>query len=154
MDEPFGAIDPVVRGRLQDELLRLQQVLHKTIVFVTHDIDEAVRLGDRIALFSAGGALEQYAAPDLLLGAPASAFVDEFLGDGRMVRRLGLRRVRSARLCDPDGQGVPATAIDADATLREALDAVLGTGDGRVAVRESGRILGIIDSESIREAVR
>ncbi len=154
MDEPFGAIDPLVRGRLQDELLRLQQVLHKTIVFVTHDIDEAVRLGDRIALFSAGGALEQYAAPDLLLGAPASAFVDEFLGDGRMVRRLGLRRVRSARLRDPDGQGVPATAIDADATLREALDAVLGTGDGRVAVRESGRILGIIDSESIREAVR
>jgi CBS domain-containing protein len=71
-----------------------------------------------------------------------------------MVRRLGLRRVRSARLRDADGQGVPATAIDADATLREALDAVLGTGDGRVAVRESGRILGIIDSESIREAVR
>ena len=77
MDEPFGAVDPIVRERLQDEFLRLQREVRKTVLFVTHDIDEAVRMGDRIAVFSEGGHLEQYDAPSRLLGAPATDFVAE-----------------------------------------------------------------------------
>jgi osmoprotectant transport system ATP-binding protein len=80
MDEPFGAVDPIVRSRLQDEFLRLQQEVRKTIVFVTHDIDEAIKMGDRIAVFRQGGHLEQYAPPDELLAEPANDFVADFLG--------------------------------------------------------------------------
>ena len=90
MDEPFGAIDPIARERLQNELLRLQRVVRKTIVFVTHDIDEAVKLGDRVALLSKGGVLEQFATPEELLAHPQSAFVTGFLGEGPLVRRLAL----------------------------------------------------------------
>ncbi|MYW69128.1 ATP-binding cassette domain-containing protein [Streptomyces sp. SID8379] len=90
MDEPFGAVDPVVRTQLQDELLRLQQELNKTIVFVTHDIDEAVRLGDRIAVFREGGHLVQCAAPAELLARPADDFVADFLGAERGLKLLSL----------------------------------------------------------------
>ncbi|MBT2400912.1 ABC transporter ATP-binding protein [Streptomyces sp. ISL-100] len=90
MDEPFGAVDPVVRTQLQDELLRLQQELSKTIVFVTHDIDEAVRLGDRIAVFRTGGHLVQCAPPAELLARPADSFVADFLGAERGVKLLSL----------------------------------------------------------------
>ncbi|MEV6795057.1 ABC transporter ATP-binding protein [Streptomyces sp. NPDC051320] len=90
MDEPFGAVDPVVRTQLQDELLRLQQELSKTIVFVTHDIDEAVRLGDRIAVFRTGGHLVQCAEPAELLARPANAFVSDFLGAERGLKLLSL----------------------------------------------------------------
>ncbi|WP_017570114.1 ABC transporter ATP-binding protein [Nocardiopsis halotolerans] len=88
MDEPFSAVDPVVRASLQDELLRLQRELHKTIVFVTHDIDEAVRLGDRIAVFRPGGTLAQYDSPERLLAEPSDSFVESFVGYDRGVRRL------------------------------------------------------------------
>lgn len=88
MDEPFSAVDPVVRHDLQDELLRLQADLAKTIVFVTHDIDEAIRVGDRVAVFRAGGQLVQVAAPDDLLAAPTDEFVSSFLGTDRGIRRL------------------------------------------------------------------
>ncbi|GAB3207993.1 ABC transporter ATP-binding protein [Marinactinospora thermotolerans] len=88
MDEPFSAVDPVVRTGLQDELLRLQQELRKTIVFVTHDIDEAVRIGDAVAVFRAGGTLAQFSTPERLLAEPADEFVEEFVGYDRGVRRL------------------------------------------------------------------
>ncbi|MFJ1599577.1 ABC transporter ATP-binding protein [Streptomyces sp. NPDC088261] len=88
MDEPFSAVDPVVRKGLQDELLRIQAELGKTIVFVTHDIDEAIKLGDRIAVMRTGGRLAQFAPPGELLSAPADAFVEDFLGNDRGVRRL------------------------------------------------------------------
>ncbi|MXQ63371.1 ATP-binding cassette domain-containing protein [Actinomadura rayongensis] len=88
MDEPFSAVDPIVRASLQDEFLRLQSELEKTIVFVTHDIDEAVKLGHRIAVFQVGGRLAQFTAPDDLLAAPASDFVRDFLGGERGIRRL------------------------------------------------------------------
>jgi osmoprotectant transport system ATP-binding protein len=91
MDEPFGAVDPVVRTQLQDELLRLQKELNKTIVFVTHDIDEAVRLGDRIAIFRTGGHLVQCAAPAELLARPADDFVADFLGAERGLKLLSLK---------------------------------------------------------------
>jgi osmoprotectant transport system ATP-binding protein len=88
MDEPFGAIDPITRSRLQDEFRKLQRELGKTVVFVTHDIDEALKLGDRIAVLKPGGVLAQYAAPEELVRSPADAFVEEFVGADRMIERL------------------------------------------------------------------
>ena len=93
MDEPYSAVDPIVRTRLQDELLALQERVRKTIVFVTHDVDEAIRLADRVAVLNVGGVLAQYAAPAELLAAPASEFVARFLGRERGLRRLALMRV-------------------------------------------------------------
>jgi osmoprotectant transport system ATP-binding protein len=93
MDEPFGAVDPIVRERLQDELLRLQEQLARTILFVTHDIDEAIRLGDLLAVFQTGGILAQFDTPDAILGAPASDFVARFVGTDRGLKRLSLSRV-------------------------------------------------------------
>jgi osmoprotectant transport system ATP-binding protein len=93
MDEPFGAVDPIVRSRLQDELVDLQARLHKTVVLVTHDLDEALKLADRIALLNVGGRVEQYAEPDELLRAPANGFVESFVGEDRSIRRLALARV-------------------------------------------------------------
>ncbi|HKR98172.1 MAG TPA: ABC transporter ATP-binding protein, partial [Candidatus Dormibacteraeota bacterium] len=153
LDEPFGAIDPVTRMRLQDELVRLQSVVLKTIVFVTHDIDEAVKLGDRIALFEHGGRLAQVATPAELLAHPASDFAASFVGEGRLVRRLGLIKLADVRLA-PTVEPAPALSVDAAVTLREALDAVLRSPDGRVAVTEDGRLLGMVDSEVIRKAAR
>jgi osmoprotectant transport system ATP-binding protein len=90
MDEPFGAVDPIVRGRLQDQFLGLQRRLKKTIVMVTHDIDEAIKLGDRVAILNVGGILEQYEPPPDLLREPANDFVADFLGSDRGLKRLGL----------------------------------------------------------------
>lgn len=90
MDEPFGAIDPITRERLQDEFLEIQRQVAKTICFVTHDLTEAVKLGDRIAVFGPGGVLEQYGTPEQVLTQPANEFVAEFVGSGAAVRRLSL----------------------------------------------------------------
>jgi osmoprotectant transport system ATP-binding protein len=98
MDEPFGAVDPVARDRLQVEFLRLQEQVRKTIVFVTHDIDEAIRLGDRIAVMREGGHLEQYADPSTLLSEPATGFVADFVGAERTLRRLSVVNVTTAGL--------------------------------------------------------
>jgi osmoprotectant transport system ATP-binding protein len=100
MDEPFGAVDPIRRERLQNEFLRLQARLHKTIVFVTHDVDEAIKMADRIAILQVGGVLAQYDTPDRLLAAPASDFVEHFVGADRGLKRLSLGRVRDLTL-DP-----------------------------------------------------
>ena len=98
MDEPFGAIDPINRERLQNEFLRLQAALRKTVVFVTHDIDEAIKMGDRIAVLQDGGVLAQYASPAELLTNPANAFVKDFVGADRALKRLALQRVRDVDL--------------------------------------------------------
>ena len=98
MDEPFGAIDPINRERLQNEFLRLQAEIRKTIVFVTHDIDEAIKMGDRIAMLKEGGHLAQYAPPAELLMAPADEFVEQFVGADRALKRLALQRVRDVDL--------------------------------------------------------
>lgn len=115
MDEPFGAVDPIVRERLQDELLRLQQRLHKTIVMVTHDLDEAIRLGDRLAILGTGGALHQYATPAEILERPADGFVAGFLGDERGLRRLSLIPVSAIPL-----EAGPVVAPDATAEAARA----------------------------------
>jgi osmoprotectant transport system ATP-binding protein len=98
MDEPFGAIDPINRERLQNEFLRLQAQVRKTIVFVTHDIDEAIKMGDRVAVMQVGGVLAQYATPAELLMAPADEFVEDFVGADRALKRLALQRVRDIDL--------------------------------------------------------
>jgi len=101
MDEPFGAVDPILRDRLQNELLRLQARVHKTIVFVTHDVDEAIKMADRIAILQRGGVLAQYDTPDAILAGPASEFVEHFVGADRGLKRLSLLRVRDLPLSDP-----------------------------------------------------
>ena len=98
MDEPFGAIDPINRERLQNEFLRLQAEIRKTVLFVTHDIDEAIKIGDRIAVMREGGRVEQYATPAELLMAPATEFVEDFVGADRALKRLALMRVRDIDL--------------------------------------------------------
>jgi osmoprotectant transport system ATP-binding protein len=98
MDEPFGAIDPIVRDRLQNEFLRLQEQIRKTIVFVTHDIDEAIKMGDRIAILREGSQVAQYDTPEQILTAPADDFVSDFIGRGASLKRLNLSRVRDVEL--------------------------------------------------------
>src|SRR5579863_6503251 len=151
MDEPFGAIDPIARERLQNELLRLQSVVRKTIVFVTHDIDEAVKLGDRVALLSKGGVLEQFTTPEELLAHPQSAFVTGFLGEGPLVRRLALIPISAIELTPLNGTP-PDASVGAGGTLRDALDAVLRAPDGRVSVVSDGNTLGVMDADVIRAA--
>jgi osmoprotectant transport system ATP-binding protein len=108
MDEPFGAVDPVVRALLQDELLKLQSMLKKTIVFVTHDLDEAIRLGSKIAVFRPGGHLVQFAPPEELLAHPADDFVAGFLGRDRGLKLLSLRRLSEVGTAE-----VPTVAVGA-----------------------------------------
>jgi osmoprotectant transport system ATP-binding protein len=137
MDEPFGAVDPIVRARLQDELVDLQRRLRKTIVFVTHDIDEAIRLGDRMAILNVGGALEQYGAPVDVLAEPANDFVEQFLGAERGLKRLSLIDVRSTEL-DPG----PVVAPDASADIARRAMATAGTD--WIAVVDDGHLSGWI----------
>ncbi len=117
MDEPFSAVDPVVRERLQSEFLRLQETVRKTIVFVTHDIEEAVRLGDRIAVMSEGGNVEQYATPAELLGKPASPFVADFVGSDRALKRLAVTGIDVEDLERPPVVHVADGLADARAVM-------------------------------------
>ena len=127
MDEPFGAIDPIVRERLQNEFLRLQSEVRKTIVFVTHDIDEAIKLGDRIAILQDGSRLAQYDTPERILTAPADDFVAEFIGSGAALKRLDLSRVADIELA-------PGHVVRADSSGQDALAAVQASESGRVLV--------------------
>ena len=136
MDEPFGAVDPIVRSRLQDEFLRLQQEVRKTIVFVTHDIDEAIKMGDRIAIFRQGGHLEQYAPPDELLAEPANDFVADFLGAERGLKRLALIPVSAVKaepgpVVAPDEDGKRAVSV-AEAYGSDWVVVVVVDGDRRL----------------------
>ncbi|MPZ62741.1 MAG: betaine/proline/choline family ABC transporter ATP-binding protein [Propionibacteriales bacterium] len=120
MDEPFGAVDPVVRARLQDEFLRLQSDIAKTVLFVTHDIEEAVRMGDRVAVFEEGGRLAQVDTPARVLGSPADEFVAEFVGADRGVRRLTVTPVDRTDLEQPPTVRVDDTLADARSALQRA----------------------------------
>ena len=113
MDEPFGAVDPIRRERLQNELLRLQEQVRKTIIFVTHDVDEAIKMGDRIAILQRGGILAQYATPAEILASPASEFVERFVGSDRGLKRLSLARVRDLEL-------LPALTVEVGLAREEA----------------------------------
>ncbi len=139
MDEPFGAVDPLARERLQQEFLRLQAQLHKTVIFVTHDVDEAVALGDRIAVLSQGGVLEQYDTPAQVLGNPATGFVADFVGADRGLRRLSVTPIEITDLFTPPVIRPHSRMSDASA----AIDA----SDGRwgVVVDDDGRLMGWVE---------
>jgi osmoprotectant transport system ATP-binding protein len=153
MDEPFSAVDPIVRVRLQDEFLRLQRAVRKTIVMVTHDLDEAIRLADKVAVLSEGGVLQQYDAPAQLLSKPANDFVTEFVGADRGIKRLTVTEIDLSRLAPvssvdyrPGGPSVPSTA-----TVRDALAALLEGGTGWVAVTKGDEVAGVLTAAAIAE---
>ncbi|OIJ67684.1 polyamine ABC transporter ATP-binding protein [Streptomyces mangrovisoli] len=204
MDEPFGAVDPITRDHLQDELIRLQQELHKTIVFVTHDFDEAIKLGDRIAVLRERSHIAQFDTPEAILTNPADDFVSGFVGAGAALKRLNLSRVRDVEITD-----IPTVTVDTplqqifnslrasgtseillldrnhrpykwlrrgdlmrakgslaragtlvtdtvtrDATLRDALEAVLTDSSGRAAVTgRRGEYIGVVDMETLMNSV-
>jgi osmoprotectant transport system ATP-binding protein len=120
MDEPFGAVDPIVRDRLQNEFLRLQEELAKTILFVTHDIDEAIKMGDLVAVFQDGGIVAQFGTPAEILANPASEFVARFVGADRGLKRLALSRVSDLELTQPAIGAVGDDAADARRRAHEA----------------------------------
>ncbi|WDZ87929.1 ATP-binding cassette domain-containing protein [Micromonospora cathayae] len=149
MDEPFSAVDPIVRTRLQEEFLRLQAEMRKTIVLVTHDLDEAVRLGDRIAVLSEGGKLEQYDPPARLLGAPASDFVREFVGADRGIRRLAVTPVTRETLqpLPADLSGLPRVRLGGSAY--DALAALLGASADRAVVVDDDGPVGALTRQQL-----
>ncbi|MER5908185.1 betaine/proline/choline family ABC transporter ATP-binding protein [Streptomyces mirabilis] len=204
MDEPFGAVDPITRDHLQDELIRLQRELHKTIVFVTHDFDEAIKLGDRIAVLREHSHIAQFDTPEAILTNPADDFVSGFVGAGAALKRLNLTRVGDVEITDwptvtvddplqeifnklrssgtneillLDRRGRPYKwlrrgdlmrargslaragtlvhdTVTRDATLRDALEAVLIDNTGRVAVTgRRGEFTGVVDMETLMNSV-
>jgi osmoprotectant transport system ATP-binding protein len=150
MDEPFGATDPITREKLQAEFLRLQETLGKTIIFVTHDFDEAVRLGDRIAVLSGRSQIEQFDTPANILAAPANDYVASFIGHGAAIKRLTLIPVTEARLGPAsESSGGPVTVRATD-SLRDALDSLVLTGLGALTVLDfDGVAIGSISMERI-----
>jgi osmoprotectant transport system ATP-binding protein len=148
MDEPFGALDPITRTRLQDELKRLHAEVGKTIVFVTHDVDEAIKLGDRIAILREGGVLAQYATPDDLLAAPADDFVAAFIGQDRALRRLALRTLADVDL-DPVRDDA-AAEVQRTITVRNAVSLMLETGEDHVTVVNDGHRIGVFTLDAAR----
>lgn len=142
MDEPFAAVDPIVRGRLQDELLALQGQLSKTIVFVTHDIDEALKLGDRIALLNIGGVLTQFARPEKILREPADQFVEDFLGGERGLKRLALLRISDIKL-------EPGPVTQPETPSAEARRIMAAGGTDWVVVVGDGRLLGWVGEDDL-----
>jgi len=150
MDEPFGAVDPIRRERLQNEFLRLQAKLHKTIVFVTHDVDEAIKMADRIAILQVGGVLAQYDTPDRILAHPADDFVARFVGADRGLKRLALRRLEEIELEPVDGVPPDAPRAPGTATLRDALSAMLASSvQVGVVVDEHDALIGVISVGAI-----
>ncbi|MDN5896841.1 MAG: ATP-binding cassette domain-containing protein [Nocardioides sp.] len=156
MDEPFGAVDPVVRGRLQDEFRRLQRDLGKTVLLVTHDIDEAIRMGDRVAVFAQGGRLAQYDVPAVVLGSPADEFVADFVGSSRGLRRLAVTRIDPIHLEPLDGinTGDLAAAIDVESTLEEALAVLMREDKMMLGVKQGPKFLGVLTPNSIHASLR
>ena len=142
MDEPFGAVDPIVRERLQDQFLDIQARLRKTIVFVTHDMDEAIKMADRIAILNKGGVIEQLAPPEEILRAPANPFVESFVGAERGLKRLGLLSVADIEL----EQG---PVVAPSATVAEAQRVIEDCGMGWTSVVENGELLGWVDAATL-----
>ena len=138
MDEPFGAIDPINRARLQDEFLRLQAQVRKTIVFVTHDIDEAIKMGDRIAILREGGVLAQYDTPAAILTHPADDFVARFVGADRALKRLGLSTLADVELVAPNGLRPDGERVPLAMSVRDALSLLIAGG---------GRPLTVLDGD-------
>ncbi|WP_030846011.1 ABC transporter ATP-binding protein [Streptomyces sp. NRRL F-4474] len=155
MDEPFGAVDPVVRERLQNEFLTLQKTVRKTILLVTHDLEEAIRLGDRIAVYGTG-TIEQFDRPAAVLGDPATPYVASFVGADRGLKRLAVTTLAVGDLAPADGPQPPRTSVALGATLREALAALLQEDSGRIGVTDpdTGELAGVLTPEGVHRALR
>ena len=151
MDEPFGALDPITRGRMQDEFLRLHTEIRKTVIFVTHDIDEAIKMGDRIAILREGGVLAQYDTPDAILARPADDFVARFVGADRSLKRLALKRLADIELlAAPNGASASAPSVPASSTLRDALAYMLGEGARElIVVDDEGQPVGLCSVDHV-----
>ena len=155
MDEPFGAVDRITRERLQQEFIRIQRTLGKTVVFVTHDIDEAVMVGDRICLLKMQAQVAQYDTPERILTRPASDYVAEFLGRERLVRRMSVVRIESSTLEHADrgpAPGEPRVALNS--TLTEAFAAALTSPTEHAAVFDGERYAGSFTATSLLESLR
>jgi osmoprotectant transport system ATP-binding protein len=143
MDEPFGALDPITRLRLQTELRRLHREVGKTVIFVTHDVDEAITMGDRIALLRQGGTLAQYDTPDAILAHPADDFVAQFVGEDRALRRLALHRLWDVAL-EPGSQDELGPRVSMHTTVRNAVSVLLELKtDHLVVENDDGGVLGV-----------
>jgi osmoprotectant transport system ATP-binding protein len=156
MDEPFGAVDPINRKNLQDEFLRLQRDLHKTVMLVTHDIDEAVKMGDQVAVFAPGGRLAQYDVPAEVLGRPADDFVAEFVGASRGLRRLSVTPILRGDLeppTDPTASGALAS-LPVTASLEDALALMMRQDEPAVGVVDDGQTIGVLTPSGIHAALR
>ena len=138
MDEPFGAVDPITRDRLQREFLHIQEDIKKTIVFVTHDIDEAIKMGDKIAILKQGGVLAQYDTPENILAHPDSEFVSSFVGADRVLKRLSLTRVGEMDLEKANGGTEGLIRISGTLTVRDALSELIGSGHSSAVVEKDG----------------
>jgi osmoprotectant transport system ATP-binding protein len=138
MDEPFGAVDPITRERLQDEFLSIQHDIKKTVVFVTHDIDEAIKMGDKIAILKQGGFLVQYDTPENVLSNPNSEFVASFVGNDRILKRLSLTRVGEMQLEPANGGTEDLPCISEGLTVKDALSEIIGSGTTRGVVEKDG----------------
>jgi osmoprotectant transport system ATP-binding protein len=150
MDEPFGAIDPITRSRLQDEFLGLQQRVRKTVVFVTHDIDEAIKMGDKIAILRQGGILAQYGSPQEILTNPADDFVAEFVGADRALKRLGLSTLADVELLAPNGLRPGSNRVALKATVRDALSQMLAAGgEPLTVVDDQDHVVGLTTMEQL-----
>jgi osmoprotectant transport system ATP-binding protein len=153
MDEPFGAVDPITRERLQDEFLRIQENIKKTIVFVTHDIDEAIKMGNKIAILKQGGVLAQYDTPETILANPNSEFVASFVGTDRILKRLSLVRVGDMRLEPANGEAEDLPRIDGNLTVRDALSEIIGSGSTKGVVERDGE-KGLLTIDAIEKLSR
>jgi len=155
MDEPFGAVDRITRERLQQEFISIQRSMRKTVVFVTHDIDEAVIVGDRICLLKMQAEIAQYDTPEKILTRPASEYVAEFLGRERLVRRMSVVRINPQTLDRPDGgPGAGEPRVPLSSTLTEAFAAALSSPTERAAVFDGDRYAGAFTATSLLESLR
>jgi osmoprotectant transport system ATP-binding protein len=143
MDEPFAAVDPIVRARLQDQFLAIQQRIRKTIVFVTHDIDEAIKMADRIAIMNKGGVIEQYAPPEEILRDPANSFVESFVGPERGLKRLALIKVSDIEVEE-------GPVVSPDMPAEDALRIIEKFGFGWASVVEEGELLGWVEAPTLQ----
>ncbi|HZP73846.1 MAG TPA: ABC transporter ATP-binding protein [Gaiellaceae bacterium] len=153
MDEPFGALDPITRFRLQTELKRLHREVGKTVIFVTHDIDEAISMGDRIAILREGGVLAQYDTPGAILAKPADDFVAQFIGEDRALRILALRTLGDLQLA-PATAGDGGVRMSRDKSVRNAVSVMLERGADAVTVVDGDRVLGVFRLSDAGELLR
>ncbi|HEU0288908.1 MAG TPA: ABC transporter ATP-binding protein, partial [Nocardioidaceae bacterium] len=154
MDEPFGAVDPINRARLQEEFLAVQDKLRKTIVFVTHDFDEAIKMGDRIAVLDQGSKIAQYATPEEILSSPANAFVEGFVGHGATLKRLQLERLETVDLRPVTDADSAAPRVPIKATLHDVLDEMIAKARESLVVVKDGKPIGSVALDDVLARVR